>query len=583
MMAKFLLLIMSSLLIVSFCSGANSPPPPPVTDATLIQVAGSLQMFVDPLPQMPTIYGYNNSSGTPQPTSITIGMYQKQWKFHRDLPPTTVFAYGTSAADATVPGPTIEALKGVPVSVTWQNFLPQNHILPWDPTIPTAIPMSGGVPTVVHLHGGVHDPTNDGSAFAWFTANFSEIGPAWTKPTYTYPNVQHAGNMWYHDHALGLTRENLLAGLIGAYIVREPAVELPLDLPFGAEFDRRFMIFDRSFNTDGSLYINNTGIIPSVHPQWQPEYFGHAIIVNGKAWPFMNVQRRKYRFRMTNAANARYFHLSLSNGVYFTQIGADASYLPAPLQLQTILLGPAETADVIIDFSTATATEILMNNDAPYPYPNGDPVDNLNSKVMKFVIATGNPSVPDISTIPTSLVSYQGSTTDPIATTRYLALYEYTDPSGSPTHLYINGKRVEDPVTETPKSGTTEIWEVINLTGDNHPLHIHLATYQATRVQPLTNVDQFTSCMTQQYDALACNVTSYLSGQVLDIPANEKTWKTTVKLAPGTMTTVVVKFNLVETNSPYPFDPTLAPGYAYHCHILDHEDNAMIRPLVVLP
>nr|DAD32009.1 TPA_asm: hypothetical protein HUJ06_010860 [Nelumbo nucifera] len=175
-----------------------------------------------------------------------------------------------------------------------------------------------------------------------------------------------------------------------------------------------------------------------------------------------------------------------------------------------------------------------MSNDTPYPYPNGDPVDNLNSKTHQ-----DHPHPP----------------------------------------LYINGKRVEDPVIETPKSGTTEIWDVINLTGDNHPLHIHLATYLETRVQPLTNVDQFTGCLTQQYDAVACNVESNLSGQVLDIPANERTWKTTVNLAPGTMTTVVVKFNPVETNSPYPFDPSLAPGYVYHCRILDHEDNAlMIRP-----
>ncbi|XP_010258861.1 PREDICTED: multicopper oxidase LPR1-like isoform X2 [Nelumbo nucifera] len=579
MASELLLLARLSFLIIFTCSSAAPVTPTPITDTLLTQVAGSLQMFVDELPQMPKLLGYSNGAASPKPGSLTIGMYQTEWKFHRNLPPTTVFAFGTSEDAATVPGPTIEAIKGIPTSVTWQNNLPQTHILPWDPTIPTATAKQGGVPTVVHLHGGVHEPQHDGNPNAWFTSHFRETGSAWSKATYTYPNVQHSGNLWYHDHALGLTRVNILAGLIGAYNIRDPTLEASLNLPSGPEFDRNLMIFDRSFSRDGSLYINYTGIVPSIHPQWQPEYFGHAILVNGKAWPFMNVQKRKYRFRLTNAANARYFQLSLSNGLSFTQIGSDASYLPAPVQTQSILLSPSESADVVIDFSTSTATEIVMNNNAAYPNPTGSPVDNLNSKVMKFVNAPGNPRAPDSSKIPASLVNYKASTTDAAATTRYIVLYEYTTPSGSTTHLYINGKRYEDPVTETAKSGSTEIWEVINLTADNHPLHVHLATFQAIKIQQLSNQAQFTSCMTQNNDAVACNVASYLTGPLIDIPATEKTWKNTVKIPPGTQTTVVVKFNLVDTNSPFPFDATTQPGYVYHCHILDHEDNAMIRPL----
>lgn len=181
-------------------------------------------------------------------------------KFHRDLPETPVFAYGTSAATATVPGPLIEAIKGVPTYVTWKNFLPKKHILSWDPTISTAIPKTGGVPTVVHLHGGIHPPQSDGSALAWFTANYGEKGPKWSQMTYMYPNVQHAGNLWYHDHALGLTRVNLLAGLIAPYVIKDdPAIEAKMNLPSGPEFDRHLMVFDRSFYKDGSLYMNCTG------------------------------------------------------------------------------------------------------------------------------------------------------------------------------------------------------------------------------------------------------------------------------------------------------------------------------------
>ncbi|XP_010243814.1 PREDICTED: multicopper oxidase LPR1-like [Nelumbo nucifera] len=577
-MATNLLLALTSLILITVCNGATPAPPPPITDAVLTKVAGSLKMFVDELPQMPKLLGYSYEEDSYKPCSLTIGMYEKKWKFHRDLPPTTVFAFGTSQATATVPGPTIEAIKGVPTYVTWQNYLPQSHILPWDPTIPTAIPKNGGVPTVVHLHGGVHPSGDDGHALAWFTSGFRETGSTWSKATYTYPNVQHSGNLWYHDHTVGLTRVNLLAGLIAAYNIRDPTLDASLNLPSGPKFDRNLMIFDRSFSTDGSLYMNYTGIVPSIHPQWQPEYFGHAIVVNGKAWPFIRVQRRKYRFRIINAANARYFNLFLSNGLSFTQIGSDASYLPAPVQTQSILLAPSEIADVIIDFSTSKATNIILKNNANYPYPNGSSVDNLNSNVMKFVITPGNPTVPDTSTIPASLVTYKASTTDAAVATRYIVLYEYTDSSGSSTHLYINGKRFEDPVTETPKSGSTEIWQVINLTADDHPLHIHLATFQAIKIQKLTNVTQFTNCMTQNNDAIACNVGSHLTGSLMDVPATEKTWKNAVKISPGTQTSVVVKFNLVDTNSPYPFDATTQPGYVYHCHILDHEDNAMIRP-----
>ncbi|XP_010259063.1 PREDICTED: multicopper oxidase LPR2-like [Nelumbo nucifera] len=577
MVAKLLLTLI--YLVMTIRSRAATLPP--ITDATLTQVAGSLQMFVDELPQMPSLLGYSNGPTSPKPGSLTIGMYRKKWKFHRNLPATTVFAFGTSEDAATVPGPTIEAIKGVPTLVTWQNKLPQTHILPWDSSIPTAIPKKGGVPTVVHLHGGVHESQHDGHPLAWFTSGFKETGSTWSKSTYTYPNVQHSGNLWYHDHTIGLTRVNLLAGLIAAYIIRDPTLDASLNLPSGAEFDRTLIIFDRSFNTDGSLYMNFTGTVPAIHPQWQPEYFGHAIIVNGKAWPFMKVQKRKYRFRITNASNARYLQLSLSKGLSFTQVGSDASYLPAPVQMASILLAPSEIADVIIDFSTSTATEIVMNNNAVYPFPSGNPVDNLNSKVMKFIIVPKNPTIPDSSRIPASLVSYKASTTDTATKRRYIVLYEYTTPSGSSTHLYINGKRYEDPVTETPKSGSTEIWEVINLTNDNHPLHIHLATFQAIKVQSISNPTQFTSCMAQKNDAVACNVASYLTPPSTGngVPANEMTWKNTVKMAPATQTTVVVKFNLVETNSLWPFDATTTPGYVYHCHILDHEDNAMIRPL----
>nr|DAD19293.1 TPA_asm: hypothetical protein HUJ06_020756 [Nelumbo nucifera] len=340
MMSKLLLALIPLIATLCFKAVHAAQTPPSITEATLYQVAASLQMFVDELPELPKLYGYSMRYRSPLPGRLTIGMYQKKWKFHRDLPPTTVFAYGTSQQTATVPGPTIETLRGVPTYVTWQNYLPQSHILPWDPTVPTAIPKNGGVPTVVHLHGG--ESTSHRATAAPLPGSLP-ISKKPDRPGLNRPTLipmSNTGNLWYHDHALGLTRANLLAGLIGAYVIRDPKLDASLNLSSGPEFDRHLFVFDRSFSTDGSLYMNFTGNNPSIHPQWQPEYFGDAIVVNGKAWPYLSVQRRKYRFRIINASNARYFRFSLSNGLPFVQVASDSSYLPSPVHTQNYTPGP---------------------------------------------------------------------------------------------------------------------------------------------------------------------------------------------------------------------------------------------------
>uniref|UniRef100_A0A0D9UWB5 Plastocyanin-like domain-containing protein n=1 Tax=Leersia perrieri TaxID=77586 RepID=A0A0D9UWB5_9ORYZ len=539
-----------------------------------------LQKYVDALPQMAKIQGYAIWHGRPRSIQLTIGMYQKTWKFHRDMPPTPVFMYGQSRETATFPGPTIVARHNVPLYVKWKNHLPDTHILPWDPKVDTAIPKHGGVPTVVHLHSGAHPPEYDGSAFAWFTRDFRDRGPAWTRTTYRYPNVQAPGNLWYHDHALGLTRVSLLAGLLAAYVIEKPEIETPMNLPRGAH-DLFLVIADRKFYTNGSIYIEK---------EWQPEYFGEIITVNGKAWPFLAVHRRRYRLRILNASNARYFNITLSNGLPFHVIGSDSSYLSKPVTVTNLVLSPAEIFDVIVDFSLSSTTGIEMLNSARYPFPNGDAVPDpkLDGTVMKFVIKRKRKLDDDIldnSEVPEHGVSYASLTSvPPPVVMRKITMYEYFAPNNATktTGLYINGLQLRDPVTETPKSGTTELWQVINLTGDNHPLHIHLGTLQAVKMQELSNVQTFTSCMVKLNDTVKCNFDQHANGITVPVPEEEKTWKNVVKIPPGTVTTVKVAFLLVESNRPYPFDATTEPGFVYHCHILDHEDNAMIRPLKLL-
>lgn len=487
-------------------------------------------------------------------------------KFHRDLPPTTVYGYGLTKHTATVPGPTIEALYGVETHVRWQNHLPPKHILPWDPTIPTALTnTTRGIPTVVHLHGGIHAPESDGNANSWFTAKFKERGPAWTQKTYRYSNNQHPGNLWYHDHAMGLTRVNLLAGLIGAYIIRNPSLEGPLGLPHGEEFDRPLVLFDRSFRTDGSLFMNSTGNNPSIHPQWQPEYFGDAIIVNGKAWPRLTVRRRRYRFRIINASNARFFRLFFTNGLRFTHVASDSAYIEKPVTTNETLVGPSEITDVVVDFSQSRSNVAILANDAPYPYPTGDPVDEVTGKVMKFTILPGRQV--DTSRVPKRLVQYPVVDLSGASRTRYIAMYEYTSDIDEPTHLYLNGKPYDAPVTETPKEGSTEVWNVINLTEDNHPLHIHLGLFKVLDQTELVKSEEFKNCMSKLNDAVKCHVERYARGKKIEVPAQEKGWKNVFKMIPRCVTKIVVRFSYIHTNKSYGFDATTEPGYVYHCHV----------------
>lgn len=547
-------------------------------EQSLVLSAERLRMFVDELPHVPKVYGYKVVDGKPAPMALKIGMYHKKWKFHRDLPPTEVFAYGTSKEEASIPGPTIEALQGVDSYIKWENHLPQKHILPWDATIPTAIPPKGnGIPTAVHLHGGMDEPESDGHSHAWFTNGFKETGPYWTKKTYHYHNVQQPGTLWYHDHAMGLTRVNLLAGLIGAYVIRHPEVEDPLGLPSGDEFDRTLVICDRDFYKNGSLFMNHTGNNPEIHPEWQPEYFGDVIVVNGKAWPYMVVQRRKYRFRIINTSNARFFRLSLSNGLPFIHVASDSVYIDRPVTTKDTLVGPSEILDFVIDFSKSKSNVTILTNNAAYPFPSGDPVNEANSKVMKFIIKGSN--VPDPARIPHALIKYPEADLSTASRTRYITMYEYTSAIDEPTHLYINGLSFDDPVTETPKAGTSEVWHVINLTDDNHPLHIHLALFKVLEQTELLDLDAFKDCMAKINDAVKCNVGKHARGRRLAVPANERGWKNVYKMWPGYITKIFVRFSYIHANASYPFDATAQPGYVYHCHILDHEDNVMMRPL----
>lgn len=549
-----------------------------------------LTKFVDQLPKpavMPEV----------SPGYYEVGMWEIQQQLHSQLPPTTVWGYGPTQATATFPGATFEVTRGNPIQVLWTNNLPMTHLLDAaiDVTLHWADPQGPGIPTVTHLHGGESEPESDGHPDAWFTQGFAEKGPGWQKEVYSYYNNQEATTLWYHDHALGLTRLNVYAGLAGFYLLRDPAFEGPLNLPSG-DYEIPIVIQDRTFNADGSLAYPTIGINPE-HPQWQPEFFGNTIVVNGVIWPNLNVEARKYRFRFLNGSNARFYGMKLFDAVTgmpgpaFHQIGSDGGYLAAPVMLNDplnpnaprLVMAPGERADVIIDFSGyAPGTRFVMDNDAKSPYPKGAPPDpQTTRKIMQFAVvaATG----PDNSAIAS------GNTIPALGTatvTRTMTLNEIMG-AGGPLAMFINGQMWDGAVTELPEIGATEIWEFVNLTADAHPIHLHLVQFQLLDRQKF-RLSQYNKAYTAANPVIptdnpvTVSPTPYLSGKPQPPDPNELGWKDTFKMFPGEVTRVLVRFSPQDGSGVFPFDPTAEPGYVFHCHILEHEDNEMMRPFKVV-
>jgi spore coat protein A len=488
---------------------------------------------------------------------------------------TTVWGY-----NGIYPGPTIEARSNETIAVDWVNNLPEHHLLPIDPTIHGAM----GVPevrTVVHVHGAVVNASSDGYPEFWFTPNRSAPpnglgGPPGNHVVYYYPNEQQAATLWYHDHALGITRENVYAGLEGFWLVRDPKVEDELNLPRG-KFEIPLMIQDRSFNSDGSLFYPDVGINPAIHPEWVPEFFGDFNLVNGKAWPFLKVEPRKYRFRVLNGSNARFYNLRLSSGQPFIVIGNDRGYLEHPAPTQSLLIAKAERFDVILDFTgMAPGTKITLTNDAPAPFPGGTPPDPATTgQVMQFVVT--DPGKPDHSDVPEKLNSIRPT---PVhgAFLRRVTLNEADDENGDPVLNTLNNLTWDQPITELPRIGTTEVWEMINLTDDTHPIHLHLVQFQILNRQKF-DADAYFAAYNQVNAGIppgaggtVISPVPYLENGPIPPDAYEAGWKETVKVPPGMVTRIIVKFENYKK-----VDPTRG-NYVWHCHILEHEDNEMMRP-----
>ncbi|HTQ74079.1 MAG TPA: multicopper oxidase [Burkholderiales bacterium] len=530
-----------------------------------------LAKFVDPLPRAATISPVGTQNGVP---FYDVKMQPATKKLHRDLPATALWTY-----NGQFPAPTFEVRRGKPVNVKWENQLPKTHFLPIDPTIHGAEPPTPTVRTVVHLHGSKTMPDSDGYPEAWFTNGFAQTGPFFETKVYHYPNEQQATQLWYHDHALGITRLNNYAGLGGGqYLIRDDH-EDSLGLPSG-DFEVPLAIQDRFLNPDGSLLYpvedNGGDPDPRVPPIWIPEFFGDTVLVNGKVWPFLEVEPRKYRFRILNGSNSRFYHMTLQEawasgaplgrpGPAFIQIGTDGGLLPAPVMLTDILMAPAERRDIVIDFSGQQGKNFLLTNDAPAPYPDGD--DIVPTEVMLFKV-NQRLSSRDTSGVPPVLNSVPLINPASAVKVRDLVLAELdsADPFENPIIATINDSHWDDPVTETPKAGTVEVWRIINTTGDAHPIHVHLVQFQVID-RRLFDPDQFPGSLV------------YTGPAVTPGRDERPAWKDTVISLPGTVTRIIAKFDLPSAANPKAGDKFL---YVYHCHILEHEENEMMRPYTVV-
>jgi spore coat protein A len=493
----------------------------------------TLAQFVDPLP-IPEIAQRQGYRPSPADPKLSVPFYRIQAqpiasKVHRDLPPTRFWSFGASA-----PGPTFETRSGEPLLVEWVNALPTEHFLPVDHTIHGAEADKPAVRTVVHVHGAKTGPESDGYPEDWVVPGKSLL--------YYYPNQQDAATLWYHDHTLGINRLNVYAGLLGAFFIRD-GVEDALNLPQG-KYELPLMLYDRLLTRDAQLLYP---VSPDPQSPWVPELSGNAILVNGKLFPYLEVEPRKYRFRVLNASNARFYHLSfvgktLADNAAFHQIGTDQGLLPAPVPLTSLEIAPGERADIVVDFSEHRGEQLVLKNDAFI--------------VMQFRVSAGK--VTDASSLPPALRPVPRIPESQAVQTRLLTLNEYVNKAGNPVQLLLNASHWRMPVTEKPVLGSTEIWTLINPTNDSHPIHLHLVRFQILDRQP------YEPWLFQTKRQL------HFLGPPQPPDPNEAGWKDTVRAHSQMVTRIIVPFT------------GFTGRYVWHCHILEHEDNEMMRPYEVV-
>jgi len=651
---------------------------------------------------------------------------------HPAIPMTTFWGYADAATkDSRYLGGVIVAKRGTPVKLKATNLLPAQHVLPVDPTLvdPVMFAETGGRTDrmAIHLHGGLVNWDQDGGPFHWFSnANNGGFvhgssfinGAGSGAALYDYPNEQSARFIWYHDHAYGLTPTNANAGRATADPITDDAESSLVKSGLLPDIDGAFpvgiplVIQDKVFwdgpgghdpmypgavpagAKPGSLWYPHvyegaplSGLPPMTLPptcfstaRWEqeggtpppistvPEFFSDTILVNGAPYPVLPVDRRRYRFRLLNGSQARFYNLQLyiadsspggitlkasgeldnsgnpllvpvnKSGPRMIQIGNEAGFLPAPVVLNnpatpigykttanpvdptngnvnryTLLMAPAERPDVIVDFRDVPAgSEVILYNDAPAPFPGGDirndyygnnsdltciggaaqtvPGYGPDSRIiMKFKV--GSKTVPEMSfdktltalqgALPITFQTTQPSTSiSPDSGVKAKTLNEDKDKYGRLRQLLgaPNATEYLSVPTDVAQRGEVQRWQIFNLTADTHPMHFHLVNVAARKREQWA------------FDSTGAPILPLhaIAGTARPADPNEQGWKETVRMNPGEVITVDMKFDLPKGRPPQ-FSPRLRASYGingfeyvWHCHILEHEEHDMMHALVVL-
>jgi spore coat protein A len=528
---------------------------------------GQLAKYLEPVPRP----GAGIVVATPSGANAYAFTQREIWRqLHPQLPPTPIWAYDDGsglAGQAGSFGMAVVAQSGTPLTVRFKHALPATYPdrLPVDTRL---TPLGSQVRLLTHLHGGFVAADSDGSPAA--TPLGFGVGET---QTVLYPNQapqMPASLFWFHDHALGATRLNVFAGLAAAYILRDQfdtgTEPNPVGIP-GAAYEIPLVIQDRQFNADGTLHYPRSDIAGVT---WIGEYFGDVMLVNGKVWPYLDVEPRMYRLRILNGCNARILTLDIG-GATFWQIGAEGGLFDTPVRIDRIVLAPAERADVIVDFSKFSGRTVVLRNHRPRK-PISNPAPPLESVMQIRVGTTVTHAGP--ASIPTTLPGRKADLPGPVAT-RYITLNEI-EPEEPEWSLNLSGARFDEPPTETPRVGTVEDWVYINLTGDTHPMHLHLVTFQVIGRTPFDAQAYAAAYGGPQGVPGGIDPSPFATGPMLAPAPEERGFKDTVQANPGYFTTIRAKFEL-------PAGVSAPQHYVHHCHIVEHEDNDMMRPFVVVP
>jgi spore coat protein A len=602
----------------------------------------------------------------------------------------------------------IVATRDTPILLTVQNGLggfesAAGNILPIDPGLMASETSSvGDLPQnriATHLHGGLTPWFSDGTPFQWYAPDGSRgtsfmnvpgTAPPAGTATYYYPNQQSARTVWYHDHAMGLTRTNAYSGIAAPFIITDPfeqsllaagllpdLVGVPLVLQ-----DKGFVADDIlaqdpgwKWGGPGSLWYPHDyepdrweagpGFenLDRSQPSCVPEAFFDTVVVNGAPYPVVTVTDQTVRLRLLNGSQARFWHLNLQaeagatgeadlsrTGPTLFQVGTEGGFLPDVVALPNgrpcpllapdtanpdapfnLLLAPAERADVLVDFTGQAGRTFILYNDAPAPFPGGGPENDYytgktalpgfgrNTRTLLRVrVVSGtrsNPLTPQkLALLRRALAANfnEGFGDVPPQQDRLLApwnpvLQQFVVPRGvriynktlnedfdafgrlqqragtdAPVAPGVYGRDYVAAPTEVASNGEVQVWDVYNLTGDTHPWHFHLANVQIVgRGIYAVGADGVTPVFGQFSDLAGA------ARRLTPPAANERGWKDTVRMNPGQVTRVIMRLSLprLPRGMPAPTSPRF-PGYAeyvHHCHILEHEEHDMMRPLLVRP